>query len=652
MEPPPNVGSSYTSASNSMVAKLNGANENCWMKMGQLGELMNDMDKALYCYENTLRHNPFCLQALVKAATIYHTREQYPKAVEYFQRVLNIESTNGEVWGTLGHCYLMMDDLQKAYTAYQQALYHLPNPKDPTLWYGIGILYDRYGSFDHAEEAFNAVLKMDTKFEKTNEIYFRLGIIYKQQQKFEQSLKCFRFILSNPPRPLVQGDIHFQIGHVHELKKDFHSAKEAYERVLKDNPNHAKVLQQVGWLYHHNPQFGNQDVAINFLTRSIEADPNDGQTWYLLGRCYMAQQKYRKAYDAYQQAVNRDNRNPTFWCSIGVLYYQINQYRDALDAYSRAIRLNPYLSEVWYDLGTLYESCNQNNDSLDAYQRASELDPTNKHIQQRLSTLRAQLSGNGDTTKGKTSPPTLKEAGVMPAPIGSKRDDIVTSSVPSFSHLVSAEDGSTEKGSKKDAAEIGYHERMNDREEVAATMAGVGENGFMVGMQRNEKSHSPHDSLTTLANASTVNGREIQEMRELQERRNSREQEIRESSRERDRVSKEKEYDRKRAREEREPSRDRKEDRHRGHSAASSFDRHWERKLDKSREREREKERDRTTSKRKDEMTPQRSKDLTPTTPTHDGVTAQNDGDDQDSMTIVEEDDDSAEKILMMKNAK
>jgi len=67
----------------------------------------------------------------------------------------------------------------------------------------------------------------------------------------------------------------------------------------------------------------------------------------------MAQAKYPKAYEAYQQAVYRDGRNPTFWCSIGVLYYQINQYRDALDAYSRAIRLNPYISEVWYDLGTL-----------------------------------------------------------------------------------------------------------------------------------------------------------------------------------------------------------------------------------------------------------------------------------------------------------
>lgn len=41
----------------------------------------------------------------------------------------------------------------------------------------------------------------------------------------------------------------------------------------------------------------------------------------------MAEQNYNKAYEAYQQAVYRDSRNPTFWCSIGVLYFQINQVR-------------------------------------------------------------------------------------------------------------------------------------------------------------------------------------------------------------------------------------------------------------------------------------------------------------------------------------
>jgi len=249
---------------------------------------------------------------------------------------------------------------------------------------------------------------MDPKFEKSNEIYFRLGIIYKQQLKYDQALECFRFILQKPPRPLTQGDIWFQIGHVYELQKDFNAAKDAYEKVLKETPNHAKALQQLGWLYHSNTpsasaNLGQQEVAINYLMRSIETDTNDGQTWYLLGRCYMAQQQYRKAYDAYQQAVYRDGRNPTFWCSIGVLYYQINQYRDALDAYSRAIRLNPYLSEVWYDLGTLYESCNQISDSLDAYQRAAELDPGNKHIQQRLNALR-EAQSNPKSNQNSDSP--------------------------------------------------------------------------------------------------------------------------------------------------------------------------------------------------------------------------------------------------------
>ena len=76
------------------------------------------------------------------------------------KRALNADPNNTETWGSLGYCYLMTDDLEKAYAAYQRALYHLPSLKDPNLWYGIGILYDRYGSYEHAEEAFSAVLKM------------------------------------------------------------------------------------------------------------------------------------------------------------------------------------------------------------------------------------------------------------------------------------------------------------------------------------------------------------------------------------------------------------------------------------------------------------------------------------------------------------
>jgi glucose repression mediator protein len=42
--------------------------------------------------------------------------------------------------------------------------------------------------------------------------------------------------------------------------------------VVADNPGHAKVLQQLGWLYHQDGStFQNQDLAIQYLTKSLEA---------------------------------------------------------------------------------------------------------------------------------------------------------------------------------------------------------------------------------------------------------------------------------------------------------------------------------------------------------------------------------------------
>lgn len=109
----------------------------------------------------------------------------------------------------------------------------------------------------------------------------------------------------------------------------------------------------------------------------------------------MTTSDYGKAYEAYQQAVYRDGKNPAFWCSIGVLYYNINQFHDALDAYSRAIRIHPYLSEVWFNLGALYESCNdQMTDAIDAYQRTLQLEPANTLVATRLREIREhQTSG-------------------------------------------------------------------------------------------------------------------------------------------------------------------------------------------------------------------------------------------------------------------
>ncbi|KAI7934920.1 hypothetical protein MJO29_016183 [Puccinia striiformis f. sp. tritici] len=378
-------------STNPLIENLVKATELTWVAAGSASETLGDYKRALECFERALKHNPLSVPALTKAAGIHRHQERFKAAANYFSRLLKIHEGSGEIWGALGHCYLMLDELPRAYTSYQQALHHFPTPKsEPKLWYGIGILYDRYGSLEHAEEAFSSVIMMDPHFEKANEIYFRLGIIYKQQRKAELSLECFQWILDKPPSPLTEIDIWFQIGHVHEQQGNFDQAKEAYERVLSENPTHAKVLQQLGGLYcREGSSFYNPQEAAHILTRSLSVDPGDPFSWYLLARVYMTIQDYTRAYESYQQAVYRDGKNPAFWCSIGVLYYAICQYHDSLDAYSRAIRINPYLSEVWFNLGALYESCNdQMPDAIDAYQRAIQLDSNNAHIQRRLEEIK------------------------------------------------------------------------------------------------------------------------------------------------------------------------------------------------------------------------------------------------------------------------
>ncbi|SCU82075.1 LADA_0C02850g1_1 [Lachancea dasiensis] len=386
-----------------------------WLSIASLAETVGDADRAAMAYDATLQYNPSSTKALTSLAHLYRSRDMFQRAAELYQRALSVNPELGDIWATLGHCYLMLDDLQRAYAAYQQALYHLSNPNVPKLWHGIGILYDRYGSLDYAEEAFAKVLELDPQFEKANEIYFRLGIIYKHQGKWSQALECFRYILTQPPAPLQEWDVWFQLGSVLESMSEWQGAREAYEHVLLQNDRHAKVLQQLGCLYGmQNVQFYDTQTALNLLLKSLGADSTDATTWYHLGRIHMVRNDYTAAYDAFQHAVNRDSRNPIFWCSIGVLYYQISQYRDALDAYTRAIRLNPYISEVWYDLGTLYETCNnQLTDALDAYKQAARLDPNNVHIRERLAALTEQLANQSN---GAAAPPQIKAPAVTNPP--------------------------------------------------------------------------------------------------------------------------------------------------------------------------------------------------------------------------------------------
>ncbi len=65
----------------SILQVLNQKNESSWIELGKISELLNDPDKALICYENTLKHNTYNLHALIQIASIYRSKDQFAKVI-------------------------------------------------------------------------------------------------------------------------------------------------------------------------------------------------------------------------------------------------------------------------------------------------------------------------------------------------------------------------------------------------------------------------------------------------------------------------------------------------------------------------------------------------------------------------------------------
>ncbi|KAK7882329.1 hypothetical protein WMY93_028503 [Mugilogobius chulae] len=335
-----------------------------------------------------------------------------------------------EMFCQLGHFNLLLEDYSKALSAYQR-YFTLQSDywKNAAFLYGLGMVYFHFNAFQWSIKAFQEVLYIDPTFSKAKEIHLRLGLMFKVNTDYESSLKHFQLALIDSTLcTLSKAEIQFHIAHLYEIQKKYRAAKEAYERLLQaeDLPAQVKAttLQQLGWMHHTAEQLGDKGTkdsyAIQCLQKSIEADPDSGQSWYFLGRCYSSIGKVQDAFISYRQSIDKSEASADTWCSIGVLYQQQHQPMDALQAYICAVQLDHSHAAAWMDLGTLYESCGQPHDAIKCYINATRSKSclNTAALTQRIKLLQAQLCNlqPGSLQNKSKMLPSIEEAWSLPIP--------------------------------------------------------------------------------------------------------------------------------------------------------------------------------------------------------------------------------------------
>ncbi|XP_057616830.1 histone demethylase UTY isoform X3 [Chionomys nivalis] len=329
----------------------------------------------------------------------------------------------------LGHFNLLLEDYSKALSSYQR-YYSLQTDywKNAAFLYGLGLVYFYYNAFHWATRAFQDVLYVDPSFCRAKEIHLRLGFMFKVNTDYESSLKHFQLaLIDGNASTLSSVEIQFHIAQLYETQK-YHFAKEAYEQLLQIEslPSQVKatILQQLGWMHHNMDLVGDkvtkERYAIQYLQKSLEEDPNSGQSWYFLGRCYSSIGKVQDAFVSYRQSIDKSEASADTWCSIGVLYQQQNQPMDALQAYICAVQLDHGHAAAWMDLGILYESCNQPQDAIKCYLNATRSKSCShtSALTSRIMFLQAQLCNlpQGNLQNKTKLLPSIEEAWSLPIP--------------------------------------------------------------------------------------------------------------------------------------------------------------------------------------------------------------------------------------------
>ena len=183
-------------------------------------------------------------------------------------------------------------------------------------------------------------------------------------------------------------------------------AKLIYQDLLKAVPSHPDVLANLGTI---ELQFGNTEIGVSYLKKSISINPNQcifltnlgnglidlnkseeaifyfdmalriapkaSNILYNKARAFKALKKYKESEVTYLNAIQIDPKNPLLYINIGFLYNELGDYQKALNYYNQGIQITPCNHKLFYNRGITYANLKQYDLAINDFDKAVNLNP-------------------------------------------------------------------------------------------------------------------------------------------------------------------------------------------------------------------------------------------------------------------------------------
>ncbi len=160
------------------------------LSYAQWMEEMGRLPEASAHYNEVLKDDPKCIDALLGSARMHERAGQMQTAEEQIQQALKIEPSSPDARHALGRCYAAQKRFSEAINQFRQST--AAAPTNAQCHYDLAVALAQTGQTSEALASFNRCLEPAAS-------HFNLGIIFKEQGQLPQAAEQFQQALGIDP---------------------------------------------------------------------------------------------------------------------------------------------------------------------------------------------------------------------------------------------------------------------------------------------------------------------------------------------------------------------------------------------------------------------------------------------------------------------
>ena len=354
--------------------------------------------KALQYTDLILNVNPNNINGLILKTKIYYNQNNQNQARVYFKKALMLDNSlltsvwaknlgvtaipkyDFDYYNTKGLEYYYSGDSKGALNYFNKAIEI--NPKNAQVYNNIALCYLQLNDFDNAKTALNKALRVDKNFNLTylnlakyealkNNALKKPG---KQTDTNKQREKYLKEALKVNPNSKYA---YLELGNYYLENKDYALANSNFKNAVLIDGNFYEALMGLGISYVEEGNLSDGIKALRKASTASGAAVKNPDMLYYLAKICVANANFNEAKKYLTDAI-KQGENHNYYFELGKIYYSENDYSSAQNAFKKAMELDldfELEADIYNYLGLIEYKNFDTEQAIYMFKKAIELDP-------------------------------------------------------------------------------------------------------------------------------------------------------------------------------------------------------------------------------------------------------------------------------------